>query len=347
MSFTDAWYRGAPWLKLLRPLSWLTSRVARRRFATRLSRAAANPLPVPVIVVGNISVGGTGKTPLTIAIIEQLRRQGLKPGVISRGYGARPSRYPFSVTVESLPKEGGDEPCLIAQRTGVPVYIDPDRVTAARALLAEHDCNVLISDDGLQHYALPRTVEIAVIDGSRGLGNGRCLPEGPLREPPERLLQVDLVVVNGEPSRLTRQQLIELQLSWHTMGLEADCLYPLNGGDGVPADAWPHAQEVDAVAGIGNPARFFDTLRSLGFDPIEHPLADHAELTAEMLEFTSERPLIMTEKDAVKCKHFAPENGWALRVNARLDTRFEQALMTHLRPEPESTTGHNNGPETA
>ena len=347
ISLSDAWYGDAPWLGLLRPLSWLTARVARQRFATRKERAAGTILPVPVVVVGNISVGGTGKTPLTIALIERLRALGWKPGVISRGYGARPPRYPFAVTAQSLPREGGDEPCLIAQRTGVPVYIDPDRVTAARTLLANHDCDLLISDDGLQHYALPRTLEIAVIDGARGLGNGRCLPEGPLREPPERLQQVDLVVVNGTPSRRTRQQLAGLKLRTHVMTLRVDRLYPLAGGTGVLPEEWTLPSQVDAVAGIGNPQRFFDTLRTLGFDPVEHPLADHAAPSRELLERTSGRPLIMTEKDAVKCRHLMLENGWALRVNAQLDADFEQLLLTALKRATADTTGHEDGSETA
>lgn len=347
MSLASAWYRDARWLKLLRPLSTLVQRVARRRFMGRFTAAAANPLPVPVIVVGNISVGGTGKTPLTIALIELLRRHGWTPGVISRGYGAKPASYPFPVTPSSTALEGGDEPCLIVQRTGVPLYIDPNRVAAARQLLQQHSCDVLISDDGLQHYALPRAVEIAVIDGARGLGNGRCLPEGPLREPPERLQQVDFVVVNGEPSTTTQQQLLDLSLAWHQMSLEAGNLYPLAAGDAVTPDTWPLERRVDAVAGIGNPARFFQTLRELGFDPVEHPLADHAALSKDALDFASGLPLIMTEKDAVKCSQFNLANGWALRVNARLDAQFEQTLLTRLASGSAQPTGHTNGSETA
>lgn len=347
MSLASAWYRNACWLKLLRPLSMLVERVARKRFTKRFVTSAENQLPVPVIIVGNISVGGTGKTPLTIALIELLRRHGWTPGVISRGYGANPAHYPYWVTSSSTAREGGDEPCLIVQRTGVPLYIDPNRVAAARQLLQHHACDVLISDDGLQHYALPRTVEIAVLDGTRGLGNGRCLPEGPLREPPERLQQVDLIVVNGELSPATRQQLTDLGLPWYQMKLEAGKLYPLAGGDAVTADAWPHERRVDAVAGIGNPARFFHTLRELGFDPVEHPLADHASLSEETFGFASGLPLIMTEKDAVKCSQFNLANGWALRVDARLDAHIEQTLLTRLTSGSAQPTGHNDGSETA
>lgn len=346
MSLASAWYQRARWLRVLRPLSLLVEGIARRRYASRFSTSAANALPVPVIIVGNISVGGTGKTPLSIALIDLLRRQGWTPGVISRGYGAKPPSYPFCVTADTLATEGGDEPCLIVKRTGVPLYIDPNRVAAAHELLRQHPCDILISDDGLQHYALPRDIEIAVVDGVRGLGNERCLPEGPLREPPERLHQVDLVVVNGEPSILTQQQLTDLAVPWCRMSLEPGPLYPLAGGKPVMPQHWPHERKVDAVAGIGNPSRFFETLRQLGFEPVEHPLADHAALNRDHLDFSSGLPLIMTEKDAVKCSHFNLRNGWALRVDARLDARFEHTLLTRLASGPAQPTGHNDGPET-
>ena len=347
MSLDSAWYRNARWLKLLRPLSALVERVARKRFSKRFEASAENQLPVPVIIVGNISVGGTGKTPLTIALIELLRRHGWTPGVISRGYGAKPACYPWPVTSSTSAREGGDEPCLIVRRTGVPLYIDPNRVAAARELLQHHACDVLISDDGLQHYALPRTVEIAVIDGARGLGNGRCLPEGPLREPPERLRLVDLVIVNGPLSPTARKQLTDLRLPWYPMNLEAGKLYPLAGGDAITADTWPLERRVDAVAGIGNPARFFQTLRELGFDPIEHPMADHANLNEDALSFGSGLPLIMTEKDAVKCSQFDLANGWALRVDAQLDAHVEHTLLTRLTSRSAQPTGHKDGSETA
>jgi len=347
MALTSAWYRNARWLKLLRPLSRLVEHEARKRFARRFETSGMNPLPVPVVVVGNISVGGTGKTPLTIALIERLRTEGWNPGVISRGYGAKPPGFPYSVTSKSSAREAGDEPCLIVQRTGVPLYIDPDRVAAARKLLLHHDCDVLISDDGLQHYALPRSIEIAVIDGARGLGNERCLPEGPLREPPERLLQVDLVIVNGEPSGATRQQLCNLGVRWYPMALEPGKLYPLAAGDPITTETWPYERQVDAIAGIGNPSRFFQTLRELDFDPIEHPLSDHARLSEDLLQFDSGLPLIMTEKDAVKCSQYTLENGWALRVEARLDEQMLQTLLTRLRSASAQLTGQNNGSETA
>ena len=193
----QAWYRQAAWLKLLRPLSASFTYLAKRRRESFRSSDKRWTASVPVIVVGNISVGGTGKTPIVLAIIELLKTQGYRPGVVSRGYGANPPRYPWLVEPEQSAKQAGDEPLLIAIRGQVPVVIDPDRPAAVRDLLAHFDCDVVISDDGLQHYALARDIEIAVIDGERGLGNRRCLPEGALREPPERLSEVDFILQNG------------------------------------------------------------------------------------------------------------------------------------------------------
>ncbi|KEA61994.1 Tetraacyldisaccharide 4'-kinase [Marinobacterium lacunae] len=320
MSLEHSWYRGAGWLKLLRPVSLLFQFLSARR---RLSKTAAQwRAPVPVIVVGNITVGGSGKTPVTLALIEMLRERGYRPGVVSRGYGAKAPYYPYPVTPETSVADGGDEPCLIAQRTGVPVFIDPDRPAGVRALLESGDCNIVISDDGLQHYALARDVEIAVIDAGRGLGNGRCLPEGPLREPPERLLQVDRVILNGAGA---------FAFNGATqMRLKPACLIELASGQKVSPDQWSESRKVHALAGIGHPARFFDTLRALGFDPIEHPLADHAELSHEQLRLSPALPLIMTEKDAVKCRGWAPSGCWSLRVEAQFDNGFESWLDSRL-----------------
>ncbi len=345
MSLQQSWYAKAGWLKCLRPFSFLFRKLVLRRMARkrRLGSAAAG-IPVPVVIVGNISVGGTGKTPLVIALIEMLRSAGYRPGVVSRGYGARPESYPWFVTANTLPAEGGDEPCLIVQRTGVPLVIDPDRPRAVDALLSSHDCNLIISDDGLQHYALARDIEIVVIDGVRGLGNARCLPEGPLREPPERLSQVDWVVINGADScaslpRLTRSPVM--------MQLAPAVLVPLTDGPEIPPDQWPHRRQVHAVAGIGNPVRFFDTLRALGFEPIEHPLADHAEIRSQMLEFDPPLPVIMTEKDAVKCRAFQMQGCWALRVDAQLDASFQSQFLQRLAQVSAQHTGQHNGSETA
>ncbi len=339
----DAWYRKAAWLKLLRPISALFTLLVKRRFMQKRQYCVdPSPLPVPVIVVGNISVGGTGKTPLVIALIHELRTAGYTPGVVSRGYGAQAPYYPFEVKPDSLPEQGGDEPCLIVNRTLVPLYIDPDRMTAANALLANHDCDVLISDDGLQHYNMPRDIEIAVIDGQRGLGSGRCMPEGPLREPPERLSQVDWVVFNGRPAE-NLPSLPLLKNEPTCMRLQPGALWSLQGLDSVTGDNWSFERRVHAVAGIGNPGRFFDTLVSMGFDPVEHPFADHARYEEGELEFTPKLPVIMTEKDAVKCMGKPPANAWALPVDACLEPRFINALLKQLAERSAQLMDKHNG----
>lgn len=337
MGLEQAWYRRASWLVLLRPLSALYNTLARRR--RRQLEQQQWQAPVPVIIVGNITLGGSGKTPLTLALIEHLRARGYQPGVVSRGYGATPPSLPFAVTAQTDPAQGGDEPCLLVRRTGVPLYIDPDRVAAAKALLAAHECDVLISDDGLQHYALGRNIELAVVDAARGLGNGRCVPEGPLREPPQRLDEVDRVVLNGEGD-FARQGAIR-------MCLQPRALVSLNDGRVLGLTDWQGGERVHALAGIGHPPRFFATLRALGFDPIEHPLADHASLRPEMIEFQPRLPLLMTEKDAVKCSGWAPPDSWALRVDAELEPEFYDWLDATLHTLQSSDTGVRNGPETA
>ncbi|WP_020679735.1 tetraacyldisaccharide 4'-kinase [Marinobacterium rhizophilum] len=323
-AWVRGWYQGSRWLCLLRPLAWLFRHLVLRRRHSYLSHPERiwQP-PVPLIIVGNISVGGTGKTPLVLALLEWARAAGYTPGVVSRGYGARASHYPCMVKAGADAAEVGDEPLLIVERSGCALVIDPDRVAAAQYLLQETDCNLIISDDGLQHYRLGRSVEILVLDSERGLGNGRCLPEGPLREPPERMASVDLIVVNGEgPFRPAGS---------HVMRLVPGALCSLDSAHTrLPAASWRGSRRVHALAGIGNPQRFFDSLRRLGFDPIPHSFADHHAFSAEDLAFGDELALIMTEKDAVKCRHLAPANSWYLPVEAQLDAAFESALATQL-----------------
>lgn len=339
----DAWYRNAAWLKLLRPWSALFKLLVTRRCRRqRQYQIDPSPLPVPVIVVGNITVGGTGKTPLVIALIEHLRQAGYTPGVVSRGYGTQAPYYPFSVQADTVPEHGGDEPCLIVRRTGAPLFIDPNRMAAANALLEQHDCDVLISDDGLQHYAMPRDIEIAVIDAARGLGNARCLPEGPLREPPERLEEVDWVVFNGQvPTQLL--SLPPLANVPVAMQLQPGELWSLQGKGAVAPANWSGGRKVHAVAGIGHPQRFFDTLNTLGFDVIEHPFADHAHYEPEQLTFEPELPVIMTEKDAVKCMEQPPAQAWALPVEACLEPDFLSALLKQLAARSAQLMDKHNG----
>jgi len=284
------------------------------------------PLSLLFRLVGNICVGGSGKTPLVIWLADFLKKKGLSPGIISRGYGGANRDFPEHVHANSDPHRVGDEAVLMAQRTACPVVVDPRRSRAAQAL--EQACDILIADDGLQHYALGRTVEIAVMDGSRPFGNGYCLPAGPLRETPDRLNSVDFIVMNGKvrgdirldnfiPSslRIDEMALVDLGLvNLHDKTLTRSVKDFAEG-------------PVHALAGIGNPGRFFAHLRSLGLQLIEHPFPDHHRFTPEDLQFTDTRPVIMTEKDAVKCRAFAQAHHWYLPVEASLNEDFGERLL--------------------
>lgn len=323
-SWPERWHQGHPILRLLLPLSWLFSWLAaRRRRAYACGKKSVWQAPVPIIIVGNISVGGTGKTPLTQALVVQLRANGWHPGIISRGYGGR-CAYPCEVSVDASPADVGDEPLLLAKACAVPVVVDPVRSRGAAHLLALHpECNVIISDDGLQHYALARDIEIAVIDGKRGLGSGWALPAGPLREPLSRLSEVDFVVLNGSwclPGPMPENA--------HTMVLEPQAWCPVsaNQAEQTPPTKGP----VHAIAGIGHPPRFFELLAGLGYGPESHAFPDHHAYRAEDLRFEPTLPLVMTEKDAVKCAHIAPPNSWYVPIQAMLPEAFWQALFARL-----------------
>jgi tetraacyldisaccharide 4'-kinase len=301
-------------------LAWLRRRLYRHGW-WRVER-----LPVPIVVVGNLSVGGTGKTPLVIWLAQFLCRQGWHPGIIARGYGGRSRHWPVAVTGDSAAVDVGDEPVLLARRSGCPVWVGPDRAMAARALLAvQPQCNILLADDGLQHYALGRDLEICVIDGERRFGNGWCLPVGPLRERPERLRRVDLVVVNG-PSRVPGEWSMALRLGTPRHLGEPSRQCPLTGFRGRP---------LVAVAGIGHPRRFFQALRAAGLDPVERPFPDHHRFTAADLAVAAGTALLMTEKDAVKCQDFAGvADLWYVPVEAELEAGFVrslQALIARVR----------------
>ncbi|WP_144939870.1 tetraacyldisaccharide 4'-kinase [Pseudomonas alabamensis] len=309
-----AWYAGHPALTLLRPLECLYRRVVAGKRARFLDgRRPAYRAPVPVIVVGNVTVGGTGKTPMILWLIAQCRRQGLRVGVVSRGYGAQPPQLPWRVEAGQGAEQAGDEPLLIVQRTGVPLMIDPDRARAVRGLLAAEPLDLILCDDGLQHYRLARDLELVLIDAARGLGNGRCLPAGPLREPPERLADVDAVLFNGAPAD---------RAEGYAFGLRPSALVNVSTGERRDLRHFPPGQAVHAVAGIGNPQRFFKTVQALDWQPIAHPFADHARFSREALTFSPALPLLMTEKDAVKCRAFAADDWWYLAVEAEPSPAF-------------------------
>lgn len=312
------WYSSQqPAPLMLRPLSLLFGAIVRHR-RSRL-QAKASSLDAPVIVVGNLAVGGTGKTPFVIWLVERLREWGYRPGVISRGYGGNAPRYPWRVSVRTPVSESGDEPLLVASRTAVPVMVGADRVAAARALIEQADVDVIVSDDGLQHYALARALEICVVDGARGLGNGALLPAGPLREPATRLREIPLVVVNGGGFDARHGAQIEMQL-------RASGAVPLSGGVAVHLDRFV-GQRVHAVAGIGHPKRFFDMLRARGIDVIEHAFADHHPFSSQDIQFLDGANVLMTEKDAVKCRAFAGPSHFSVPVQAH----FEEAAEARVR----------------
>ncbi|MCE9992104.1 tetraacyldisaccharide 4'-kinase [Enterobacter asburiae] len=315
------WSGESPLWLLLLPLSWLYGLVSSAiRLLYRLGLKRAWRAPVPVVVVGNLTAGGNGKTPVVIWLVEQLQKRGIRPGVVSRGYGGKAATYPLLLNAQTTTAEAGDEPVLISQRTGAPVAVSPVRSDAVKALLAEHSVQIIITDDGLQHYALARDKEIVVIDGVRRFGNGWWLPAGPMRERASRLKTVDAIIVNGG---VAKQGEIPMQLH---PGLAVNLLT----GERREAAALPN---LVAMAGIGHPPRFFATLEQCGarLDKCI-PLADHQALTPEQVNaFTaSGQTLIMTEKDAVKCRAFAKENWWYLPVDAELSGEQPEQLLKEL-----------------
>ncbi len=343
--WTEAWYQGRWWLHCLRPLSFLFCQLAARR-RRRLQASEHSELAVPLIVVGNISLGGTGKTPLLIAMARYLRAQGYKPGIISRGYGGQSEHYPCLLKHDSSASQVGDEPLLIQRETGCPVVVGPDRTEDVRLLLASAECDLILSDDGLQHYRMPRDIEIAVIDGARGLGNGLCLPAGPLREPPQRLTEVDLVVLNGDASAaLTCPPGVMAE----TMNLEPGSWCSLLGKKQLAAGQLPCApgEKPLAIAGIGNPERFFDLLKRLGIAAETHAFADHHNFQPTDFSDAGRRPVLMTAKDAVKCQAFAKSNWWYLAVEARLTPGFWASLTTLIESAVARKAGREGSTDTA
>ncbi|MHA6670648.1 tetraacyldisaccharide 4'-kinase [Enterobacter mori] len=315
------WSGESPLWRLLLPLSWLYGLVSGAiRLMYRLGLKRAWRAPVPVVVVGNLTAGGNGKTPVVIWLVEQLQKRGIHPGVVSRGYGGKATHYPLLLTADTTTAEAGDEPVLIYQRTGVPVAVSPVRSDAVQALLAGHAVDIIITDDGLQHYALARDKEIVVIDGVRRFGNGWWLPAGPMRERASRLQSVDAVIVNGgqaKPGEIP-------------MHLQPGMAVNLLTGERKAVEQLP---ALVAMAGIGHPPRFFATLEQCGARPEKRvPLADHQALVEGQVDALTVpgQSLIMTEKDAVKCHAFAKENWWYLPVDAELSGEQPEHLLQEL-----------------
>ncbi len=323
---TELWYRESAPPSLLQPLAWLYGAlVTLRRRAYRAGLAHSASAGRPVVVIGNLTVGGTGKTPLTIWLARALRDEGLRVGIVARGYRRHAGGGPRRVLPDSRWQEVGDEPLILARRSGCPTVVGTDRLAAARVLAAEVD--VILADDGLQHLRLARDCEIVVVDGARGVGNGRLLPAGPLREPTTRLHHVDAIVVNGSATHGSLATLLPAAVLG--MRLEASAVVSLDERLRRPLESFT-GERVHAVAGIGNPQRFFAELRAQGMEVIEHPFPDHHPLTAAELAFADALPVLMTEKDAVKCIPFAEPRLWYVPVTAQLPRHDAHELLARV-----------------
>lgn len=311
LAITHAWYQGSVGLYLLWPLGKLFSFITTWRYQRVRKNLKPSQQRAPVVVVGNLTVGGAGKTPCVIALAKFFQQHGYTPGIVSRGYGGRAPYYPYCVDMNSTVNEVGDEAFLLYQTLNCPVVIDPHRKKAVEHLLAlKPQVNLVLTDDGLQHYALARDYEIVVWDSKRGVGNGWCLPAGPLRESLTRLDSVDLILQQGDdplqPSfTLKPQAFVQITLPYKQL----------------PLDFHFYHKPVHAVAGIGNPTRFFDSLQALGLTIIPHVFPDHHWFTAQDLDYNNDYPLIMTAKDAVKCTQFAKSNWYYLHVQPELNAK--------------------------
>ena len=318
-ALNGVWQRRGVLAYLLWPISILyRAAMGLRRLAYESGFVTIQQFNVPIVIVGNITVGGTGKTPIVAAIAHYLANQGWKPGIVSRGYGGHSEQWPQDVQITTSPDVVGDEPVLLAHKTKCPVVVGPDRPAAVARVLGNHDCDVVLADDGLQHLALDRDVEVAVVDGERGFGNGFCLPAGPLREPRSRLRSVDFVIYNnGDEGNMGCK-------------LEGETAVNLvNAQDKKPLHEF-RGLHIHAVAGIGNPKRFFSHLRAFGLNIAEHSFPDHYPFKQSDLVFTKDDIVLMTEKDGVKCAPFAHHNMWYVPIEAKLDESFYKQLIKLL-----------------
>ncbi|MDG1322931.1 MAG: tetraacyldisaccharide 4'-kinase [Porticoccaceae bacterium] len=318
--WTNAWYQKSTWLVLLVPLSWLFRAISRFRRIVLQWRFQGQSYAMPVVVIGNISLGGSGKTPLIIALAKALSERGYSVGVVSRGYGGASAQYPLVVRPDTPVSQSGDEPLLVAKKLGCPVVVDPNRGRAVEKLVESFSCDLILSDDGLQHYRLHRDVEIAVVDGRRRFGNGYTLPAGPLRESPRRLKEVDFIIQNGgivEPD----------DPGTYIVQLETSGLRRFGSSELIGFDQWVESTNIHAVAAIGHPERFFESLRQMGFKVDSEPKNDHQTLTALDIGFDDDLPVVITAKDAVKYQGLVPDNLWVLEVEMELDNEFVSSLI--------------------
>ncbi|HGN1705525.1 TPA: tetraacyldisaccharide 4'-kinase [Providencia rettgeri] len=316
-------WSGKSWLYiLLLPLSFLYGLITVfRHMAYKVGLSRSWKAPIPIVVVGNLTAGGNGKTPVVIWLVESLTKQGYRVGVVSRGYGGKSESYPLVLDSTTTTQVAGDEPVLIFHRTKVPVAVAPKRSEAIKALLARHQLDAIVTDDGLQHYALQRDYEIVVIDGQRRFGNGWWLPAGPMRERAGRLKSVDAIIVNGGEPKANEV----------LMTLEGETTYNLVNGEKKAVTQLPH---VVAMAGIGHPPRFFASLEDKGVNLVStHAFADHQSYELQQLSIlaSSEESLLMTEKDAVKCQTFAQPNWWYLPVQAQLSSDGADKILSEIK----------------
>ena len=323
------WYRSRILYYGLLPVSILfRGIILLRRLAYRCHIFKTHRFSVPIIIVGNLSIGGTGKTPCVMALVEALREKGFKPGIISRGYGGKLNHKLCVVLPTHSPSEVGDEALLLKQRCQLPVIIARKRVQAVRYLLDNTDCNVIVSDDGLQHYALAGSVKITMIDGQRGLGNGHVLPAGPLREPVSALARCDFMVITGTPQ--ANLPIVPLISNVYHMTLKPSQVYALHDPNTQRALSQFTDQTVYAVAGIGHPQRFFAMLRALGIKIIEKAYADHHVFKLSDFATFQNQCIFLTEKDAVKCQHIDLPNAWVVPIDGSLGADFFNALCKKL-----------------
>ena len=316
----DSWYKKSFWLYLLYPFSLIVSYITARRRRKYLKGASeTHKSEVPVIVVGNLTIGGTGKTPLVKYIASELLNLGYKPGLVSRGYGGK-FKETLLVSDQTPVKQTGDEAQILAT-LNLPFYIDKSRVRAVKAITDNHDCDIIISDDGLQHYKMNRDIEIVVIDGKRRFGNNLTFPAGPLRESKARLNSVDFIVNNSGPT----------DEGEYLMNVSPSRFVHLKSGKSYPIEDWPMHKQVHAVAGLGNPGRFFDLLARLGFDIIRHPFQDHHNFHEQDIHYLDHLPIVMTEKDASKCKDFDNNKIWYLTIEADVSDKFINELDTKIK----------------